>query len=442
MPFPFLNGYGTDATVVRRAGQDISCDSFLAGVVDLRKRLPATRYVLNLCETRYGFATAFAAALTNGQITLLPPDARQSTLRALCARYESVAVIGDAALPPLTAPVLHWEPPRKAPAKAGTMPLAIDDDRVAVVIHTSGSSGAPRPHPKTWGALVRRARAVGRRLDLTGIDRVAGTVPSQHMYGLENAIILPLQHGLAVESARPFFPADVAAVLAAGAPALLVATPIHLKALCAADIGYTGARLILSSTAALPIEQARVAEAKFRAPAVEIYGSTETGVVATRRTVESGRWRLLEGLRLRPGPSGMLLDDTLAAETIELHDTFEPLGGGEFRLGPRRGDMIKIAGKRASLAGLNAVLRAVPGVEDGVFFEPRAGEEQAARLVAFVVAPRTDEADIVAALRAKIDPAFLPRPLVKIAALPRNAVGKLPRRALQDLLETAGRATS
>src|SRR5688500_3776417 len=95
----------------------------------------------------------------------------------------------------------------------------------------------------------------------------------------------------------------------------------------------------------------------------------------------------------------------------------------------RPGDMVKIAGKRASLEALNAELLRIPGVRDGVFFLPEsAADEQ--RVSALVVAPRLETATILRALRDRIDPAFLPRPLLIVDALPRNATGKLAREGL------------
>jgi acyl-coenzyme A synthetase/AMP-(fatty) acid ligase len=56
------------------------------------------------------------------------------------------------------------------------------------------------------------------------------------------------------------------------------------------------------------------------------------------------------------------------------------------------------------------------------------------RIAALVVAPQLDEHAILSALREAIDPLFLPRPLKRVAALPRNETGKLPRAALLELL--------
>jgi acyl-coenzyme A synthetase/AMP-(fatty) acid ligase len=52
-----------------------------------------------------------------------------------------------------------------------------------------------------------------------------------------------------------------------------------------------------------------------------------------------------------------------------------------------------------------------------------------------VVAPGLDANTLVEHLRRRIDPVFLPRPLLMVDRLPRNATGKLPLQALQALCE-------
>ena len=66
---------------------------------------------------------------------------------------------------------------------------------------------------------------------------------------------------------------------------------------------------------------------------------------------------------------------------------------------------------------------------DGTFFVPDAVEagSREARLLAFVVAPDRTRKQILEGLRSRVDPVFLPRPLVLVDALPRNPTGKLPR---------------
>jgi acyl-coenzyme A synthetase/AMP-(fatty) acid ligase len=105
----------------------------------------------------------------------------------------------------------------------------------------------------------------------------------------------------------------------------------------------------------------------------------------------------------------------------------------------RKADLVNIAGKRTSLASLNYHLNSVPGVRDGVFVMPEEEDGAATRLTAFVVAPGLTRRTVMNALRERIDPAFLPRPLCLVKSLPRNGTGKLPRQALCRLV--AERAT-
>jgi acyl-coenzyme A synthetase/AMP-(fatty) acid ligase len=122
-----------------------------------------------------------------------------------------------------------------------------------------------------------------------------------------------------------------------------------------------------------------------------------------------------------------------------LGDVLEPLAPERFLLHGRVADMVNVAGKRSSLAHLEAQLRAIDGVADGVFYMP---DEEAAngvtRLAAFVVAPGLTREALLAELRRRIDRAFLPRPLVLLERLPRAPSGKLPREALRALARTHG----
>jgi acyl-coenzyme A synthetase/AMP-(fatty) acid ligase len=120
--------------------------------------------------------------------------------------------------------------------------------------------------------------------------------------------------------------------------------------------------------------------------------------------------------------------EVLLADVIELHDP------NNFLLHGRTADLINIAGKRTSLANLNFHLNSIEGVKDGAFAMPEEDDGTVTRLMAFVVAPGLTSEAIMSALRERIDPAFLPRPLCLVEALPRTETGKLPRRAVDELV--------
>ena len=166
---------------------------------------------------------------------------------------------------------------------------------------------------------------------------------------------------------------------------------------------------------------------------MEIYGFTEAGSVASRRTVADDLWTLYDGMNIG---DGRVLSAHLA-EPVALADLVEVHSDGRFALMGRHQDLVNVAGKRTSLAYLNAVLNDIEGVLDGAFVADEAAGERATRLMAMVVAPGLDRAEIAAALARRIDPLFLPRPLVLVDRLPRNETGKLPRDTLVALVRLA-----
>jgi len=191
---------------------------------------------------------------------------------------------------------------------------------------------------------------------------------------------------------------------------------------------------IVSATAPLSVRLAREAEERTGAELHEIYGCTEAGQVASRRTSQSAEWQAFDGLRVSShGDQAMVVGGHVERPT-PLMDIIEPIGDGtRFLLHGRSADMVNIAGKRNSLGYLDHQLHAIPGVVDGAFFMPdEIDPDGVTRLVAFVVAPTLTPAQVTAALRDRIDAAFLPRRIVQVDVLPREATGKLTRARLGE----------
>jgi acyl-coenzyme A synthetase/AMP-(fatty) acid ligase len=179
---------------------------------------------------------------------------------------------------------------------------------------------------------------------------------------------------------------------------------------------------------------ATAAEARTGAPLCEIYGSTESGQLASRRTVAGAAWTLLPGVRLEQEGDIAVASGDHVEGRVALADHVERLPERRFLLHGRHADLVNIAGKRTSLAYLNHQIAAIPGVVDAAFFLPDdEADAGVTRLTAFVVAPTLDSRQLLAALRPRIDAIFLPRPPIFVDALPRNSTGKLPRSQLQAL---------
>lgn len=430
---------GPAGPVARRQGRLVSRAAFLGHVRYVAERLPDVPYALNLCEDRYLFLVAFAAVLHRGGTNLLPAARVPGAVAEAGAQCTPHCLLLDRPDPALPHPQFVMPDLGAVDCAAGTVP-AVAARHPAAVLFTSGSTGRPVPHLKSWGALVANSRALQARFHIPAGTEVVATVPAQHMYGLETSVLLPLLNGLVAHAGRPFFPEDVRRALAgAAAEPVLITAPVHLRACVGAGLSWPRPRFVLSATAPLSAELAQLAEAAFGAPVLEVFGSTETGSIASRRPADEEPWRLYEGMHLQRSGAGVEVAGGHLAAPVPLQDRLRLLDPQRFELLGRRQDLVEVAGKRACLADLTHKLLQIEGVQDGVFLCPEAAHGKVGRLLALVVAPGLDKAAILAALAASIDPAFMPRPLHLVDRLPRAATGKLPRAALTPLLERLGR---
>ncbi|MGY4514740.1 acyl-CoA synthetase [Lysobacter sp. HA18] len=424
-------------------GMPVSRERLERHVRAVAATLPPAAYAVNLCEDRYRFIVALCAAALRGQVTLLPPSRAPAVVDAVRADHPDSICIGDSALDP--APPGYWRLPDEFDELDGA-PLEIDPDATLLIGFTSGSTGQPKPNPKTLASFVtstaQNFAALDDLLAPDDVTPVVATVPPQHMYGMETSVMLPLLGEIAVHADRPFFPQDVARAVAdcPRAP-LLVTTPVHLRALvqaCNDDASFAMPPIaaIVSATAPLPQDLALAAENAFGCEVREMFGSTETCILARRRTARDDAWTLLPGVTLAPQPDGTLVAAPHLATPVALADLVELLADGRFRLCGRNADLLEIAGKRASLGDLTRKLLAVPGVVDGIVVQLDADAHGVCRIAALAVAPTLSSDDILRALRQQMDAVFLPRRLRCIASLPRNETGKLPRATVLALLHT------
>jgi 3-hydroxymyristoyl/3-hydroxydecanoyl-(acyl carrier protein) dehydratase len=173
-----------------------------------------------------------------------------------------------------------------------------------------------------------------------------------------------------------------------------------------------------------------------------------------RRTAKGEWWTPLPGVELAEQTDGDATITRAAGSHIGAPVTL----GDELRIGAegrflwlgRSADMQKIGGKRASLSALNLWITAIDGVDDAVYFAPDAKDvaavhddaQPARRLAAFYVSATLSPADVRAALRARVDPVFLPRPLFRVTRLPRDGNGKLSHAVLAALFSQSQQAAS
>ena len=283
-----------------RAGKPIAARQFLADVEQVAALIPAGAAVLNDCADRYHFAVGLAAAFTADRVSLLPPTHTPEVVRQIRAMTPGAVCLTDHRDCDIDLPQIIFPDTHAAGSGTWQVPL-IPSQRTVADVFTSGSTGLPVPHRKRWGPLMSCVQVAAGRLEFAPAKpmTVVATVPPQHMYGFETTVLLTLRSGHAFCAEHPFYPADVSSVLAATpAPRTLISTPVHLRALLAANVTLPALHAVVSATAPLDELLARQVEQRFGAPLVEIYGSTESGQIATRHPTRTAIWHLYPGVKL------------------------------------------------------------------------------------------------------------------------------------------------
>ena len=417
---------------------------FLADVAAARLTIALHDAVCNMCRRRYDFMVLLCAALLNDQTTVLPSSRAPRAIEAAVAGWSSVLFAESLAELRLTNPA----------ADIGTLARQLPLAPGKVHVFTSGSTGESVLHVKTWGILAGGAKLTAEVIERAGLDpdrtAIIGTTPHQHMFGLEAAVFAGLAYGYCLYDAPVFYPDDLASLVArTGALGIsdlvLITSPPHLKFLQQALSQTPQVRCIISATAPLHRDVAVNLEADGDRQVFEIYGSTETGSLAWRRTAISEMWTPMEGFRLTPSDAGWFADAPHLTQGALLGDDIELGDQRQFRLLGRLGDMVRIAGKRQSLGALNAALSTMPGIRDGIVIrETVDGDDRLSVLVvldpAGAMKPEALRHAVRAHMREHFDPVFVPRRIQIIDRLPRGETGKISASDLAALASSSFRA--
>ena len=416
----------------------------LAHALSISKKLPEKAYAINLCQNRYLFIVAYLAVIIRNQVSLLPPNQSPRTISDLLAAYANSYCISDEVN---CTSNIHgmasssetlslngqdfFQMPQQLIAQDDDLFPVFDIDRTVSISFTSGSTGKPKAIEKNWREFQLGAELALKQFNLS--DKTAtlvSTVPAQHMYGLETSLFWPIFSRLSIHDSRPFYPKDISNCLGSlNRPGILVSSPTHLQACTKVKNSWPEIEMLLSSTAPMTTMLAQQAETTFNAPLYELFGSTETLSFASRRAAESQHWQTYQGIRLYEQNSSFQVSGGHLPSPVKLDDQFLLHTDQSFSILGRSSDLIKIAGKRASLTELNLILASIDGIDDGIFMPYR--KERLSAIVVSQLSKKT----ILAALKQSVDAVFLPRMIYYVPAVPRNKMGKINQTELQDLLQ-------
>lgn len=393
----------------------------------------APRRVVLSCRQARHFVPGLLGAWLGGATVELLPNVQPATLDRVDADAEVAWVLHDLDAYRHRSVKAIYLPELDA---SGSFTASPPD--AAVRISTSGTTGVPRHVVKAMAQLTGEVDVLATIL--APARAVLSTVPLSHLYGLLFGVLLPLRQGSAIVSHDALYlPADVAAVIEAETVDRLVSTPAHLRAL--AEAAMPAGLHVVSSGGRLPPDLHLALAARHGWHVTDVLGSTETGGVATRSHPQGG-WTPLPGVEVNAGA-----DDSLAVRSswcdggaAVLEDRVALQVDGTFRHLGRAGDVVKIAGKRADAAAIEATVRALVGVRDVALLVHAQGSGREPRVALAVVRAAGAEAqvgtaEVVAAVRREFDAVFAPRIVRFVAEIPRTERGKIAAETLRELLQ-------
>jgi len=437
-----------DALAGRRAGQPVCHGEWLARVqawAALGRRFAARDIALYLDDS-LEFGAALLGAWLSGKTVWMVAD----TLPASCAALAGEVGAFWGEFPTSCAPVVPAGDDNGDVTWSNPAP-----DFPAMVVHTSGSTGAPTPIRKQLSQLTGEVEALDTQFGAQlGGAEVLATVSHQHIYGLLFRVLWPLMAGRAIHAERHEYPETLARALAER-PCVLLGSPAHLKRL-PEHLDWQGARaqlrVVFSSGGMLEAAASLHARALLGQAPIEVYGSSETGGIGWRQRglQQDEGWSPLPFVQWRAGEDGLLEVDSVQAGPggwQTLSDRVEALDDGRFLLRGRADRIVKIEEKRVSLDGVEAALLA-----SGLVREARVlalVEAQRQSLAAFVVlsddgaallergGKNAMNARLRTLLASSVETVALPRRWRYLDRLPVNAQGKTTQALLLALLEPA-----
>jgi malonyl-CoA/methylmalonyl-CoA synthetase len=432
--------------------------------------------VLIAAPSSIDLVEAYLGALRLGALVVLAnPTYTPAELRHLLDDSGAVAAIagGDArervAAVGSEVPLLDVD---ERPASEPVAPASVASDSPALLAYTSGTTGVPKAVPLTHANLLSSIRAAMLAWRWSADDVLVHALPLSHQHGLGGVHATLLAGSRAVLRSR-FEPSAMSDAINSARASVLFAVPAMYERLMSWD-GLDGAdlsslRLMVSGSAPLsPALAARLEERLGELP-LERYGTTESGLDVSNPLAGPRRPGAV-GLSL-PGVECEVTDDAgvpvAAGERGEIvlrgpqvfggyrgdaettAAAFHP--GGWFRTGdvgrfdPDDG-YLEITGRLKELiisGGMNVyprevelALEAAPGVERAAVVglpSERWGEEVAAAVVAGPGAVPVPE-DVIAFARERLAPYKCPKRVVVVDELPANAMGKLSRPAVAELI--------
>jgi len=347
---------------------------------------------------------------------------------------------------------------------------------LAMLIYTSGTTGKPKGAMLSHGNLLHNVRSCQEILQTVREDRVALLLPMFHSYMITVGVLLPLLVGGSIVLVRSLHPPrNALQEILQRRATILPAIPQFYRSMTSASLPVPlPLRVCISGAAPLPVQVLKDFEAKFGIPLIEGYGLSEASPVVTKNPLDGRRKPGSIGLPIPrvevsvQDDEGRLLPDHVVGEICvrggnvmlgywnQPEETAKALRNGWLLTGDigyrdsegfyyitdRKKDMLLVNGINVYPREIEEILHQYGGVKEAAVIgvpDPRKGEHPLA-FVAPDDGAQLDEKALVRFLRRHLADYKVPRRIVFLDALPRNATGKILKTTLRQLATGSGPA--
>ncbi len=312
-----------------------------------------------------------------------------------------------------------------------------------VAFFTSGSTGEPRIVRKKAYQFTEQHEVEAPWLGLTGPLAVLCFVPAFHILGYIYGFDMPACGGGTTVFYRGGAPQLWVDQIRARRPGLVVAVPSHYRLMSQVLTSPLPPATYLCSGAPLDPAISEEFHRRAGAPVLQVYGSTETGGIATR--LDGGPWRLFPGLawQSRDSDGRLLIKSAWQDPPGDWHATGDAVAvdGETFQLLGRADSVVKVGGRRFSTGEVVQAALAEPRIDHAhAVVYNRFGEDAVALFVVPRRNARLTTADVRSRLAAQLAPFKVPRTVQVLTALPSRGIGKVDEEALRALASPDGPA--
>lgn len=400
-----------------------------------------TPFVCLCTQDKTVIGAALLASLAGGPALILPHAFSVTVLSELqqLTGYGHVVTDRSQQVPDSVACIIPEKAADRRPLIKGEIPKKPDSEWVR--LFTGGSTGAPKMWTKTVRNLLAETFSIIDYYEVTERDRLVATVSPNHIYGLLYSILTPLLASASVAASTPSFPGEIKTVLNDVDASILVSVPAHYRALNGHTLQSPRLRLAISSTGMLAAEDAAAFSTHTGVGIAEIYGSTETGGIATRvRANGETDFKPYDGIDIRLDEACLKVNSDYLSPELErdangyfkVGDRAVPTHGGRFLLLGRDDGVVKVGGWRVDLGAVKEQVKKQAGVRDVLVISLAVGKSRVNQIVA-VVEGEVDIAALHLSLSVCLEPYACPRRIKAVSQMPMTANGKYDRVAIERL---------